>query len=43
MPPSIRFRHDVNGLRAIAVLLVVFYHFSIPGFSGDTLVLIFSL
>ncbi|WP_395502164.1 acyltransferase family protein [Ectopseudomonas mendocina] len=34
MPPSIRFRHDVNGLRAIAVLLVVFYHFSIPGFSG---------
>lgn len=28
------FRYDINGLRAVAVLLVVFYHFSVPGFSG---------
>lgn len=28
------FRADINGLRAWAVLAVIFYHFSIPGFSG---------
>lgn len=28
------FRADINGLRAWAVVAVVFYHFGIPGFSG---------
>lgn len=28
------FRQDINGLRAIAVLGVMFFHFSIAGFSG---------
>ena len=28
------FRPDINGLRAWAVLVVVFFHFKVPGFSG---------
>lgn len=28
------FRRDINGLRAWAVLAVIFYHFGIPGFGG---------
>lgn len=28
------FRKDINGLRAWAVLAVIFYHFGIPGFNG---------
>jgi peptidoglycan/LPS O-acetylase OafA/YrhL len=28
------FRSDINGLRAWAVVAVVFYHFGIPGFGG---------
>lgn len=28
------FRHDINGLRAIAVVIVVLFHFGLPGFSG---------
>jgi peptidoglycan/LPS O-acetylase OafA/YrhL len=28
------FRSDINGLRAIAVMAVVFYHFAVPGFGG---------
>ncbi len=30
----LRFRGDIEGLRAIAVLLVVFDHLEVPGFSG---------
>ena len=33
LPPK-QFRHDINGLRAIAVMAVVLYHFAVPGFSG---------
>lgn len=28
------FRHDINGLRAIAVIAVVLYHFGVTGFDG---------
>ena len=28
------FRPDINALRAIAVISVVFFHFKIPGFRG---------
>ncbi|KYG69899.1 hypothetical protein AZI85_16020 [Bdellovibrio bacteriovorus] len=28
------FRKDINALRALAVILVILYHFKIPGFSG---------
>lgn len=28
------FRNDIQGIRALAILLVVFCHFSVPGFSG---------
>lgn len=31
---SMEFRTDINSLRAIAVITVVFYHFGIAGFSG---------
>ena len=29
-----KFRYDINALRAIAVISVVFFHFKIPGFTG---------
>ncbi len=32
--PSKQYRHDINGLRAWAVLAVMFYHFDVPGFAG---------
>ena len=28
------FRLDINGLRALAVIAVVLFHFEVPGFSG---------
>lgn len=28
------FRKDINGLRAWAVMVVVLFHFGVPGFSG---------
>lgn len=31
------FRHDINGLRAIAVVAVVLFHFQIPGFEAGYL------
>ena len=30
----LRYRPDIDGLRAIAVVAVVMYHFAVPGFSG---------
>jgi peptidoglycan/LPS O-acetylase OafA/YrhL len=32
--PRADFRSDINGLRGLAVLVVVLYHFRVPGFSG---------
>mgnify|MGYP003524052233 CR=1 FL=1 len=29
-----KFRYDINALRALAVVLVTLYHFKVPGFSG---------
>ena len=31
------FRHDVNGMRAIAVTIVLLFHFNVPGFAGGFL------
>jgi peptidoglycan/LPS O-acetylase OafA/YrhL len=31
---SLSFRHDINGLRALAVIAVMLYHFGVPGFAG---------
>src|SRR5690606_25258792 len=38
-PPNsnIVFRLDINGLRAYAVLMVLFFHFKIPGFNAGFL------
>ena len=29
-----KFSADINGLRALAVVVVILYHFGIPGFNG---------
>ncbi|WP_205599035.1 acyltransferase family protein [Halomonas faecis] len=34
---SIPFRYDINGLRAVAVIAVVFFHFRVPGFEAGYL------
>lgn len=31
---EVKFRKDVNGLRAWAVMLVIFFHLGVPGFKG---------
>lgn len=34
MTPSAEYRPDIDGLRALAVLVVILYHFDIAGFTG---------
>src|ERR1700752_2739475 len=31
---ALRYRADIDGLRAVAVVAVILYHFKVPGFSG---------
>src|SRR5882672_6345659 len=31
---STRYRPDIDGLRAVAILPVILFHYSVPGFSG---------
>jgi peptidoglycan/LPS O-acetylase OafA/YrhL len=33
-PSSRRFRADIEGMRALAILVIVAYHAGVPGFSG---------
>ncbi|MGH6871580.1 MAG: acyltransferase family protein [Rhizomicrobium sp.] len=33
-PPGHRYRPDIDGLRALAILPVVLFHYKVPGFSG---------
>ena len=32
--PTIGYHKEIDGLRAIAVLVIIFFHMKIPGFSG---------
>ena len=34
MRQAIPHRRDIDGLRAVAVLSVLFYHYDVPGFGG---------
>src|SRR3954464_4705521 len=34
MTPPARFRADLEGLRGVAILLVVLFHAGVPGFAG---------
>jgi len=31
---DLKYRPDIDGARALAVLAVIFFHYEIPGFSG---------
>ncbi len=31
---SLAYRRDIDGLRAVAVIAVVLFHFGVPGFTG---------
>ncbi len=34
MTPSLEYRPEIDGLRALAVVIVTLYHFDVPGFTG---------
>ena len=34
LPSPVAFREDINGLRTLAVVAVLFFHFQVPGFGA---------